>query len=64
MKICVGDIIEMKKTHPCGGRRWIVLRTGMDIKMRCEVCGHEIMCERHKIEKNIKRIVDDSEVPS
>ena len=56
MEINVGDIIEMKKTHPCGGKRWSVLRVGMDFKIRCLTCGHEVMVPRTKIEKSIKKV--------
>ena len=47
----------MKKQHPCGGKVFTVLRTGMDIKIRCDKCGREVMVPRKKIEKNIKRII-------
>ena len=47
----------MKKQHPCGGKVFTVLRAGMDIKIRCEKCGREVMVPRKKIEKNIKRII-------
>ena len=57
MDIHVGDILEMKKTHPCGGKRWSVLRVGMDFKLRCQGCGHEVMLPRKKAEKNIKKII-------
>ncbi|MBQ2840161.1 MAG: DUF951 domain-containing protein [Oscillospiraceae bacterium] len=57
MDILVGDIVELKKAHPCGSRRWVVTRIGMDIKLRCEGCGHEIISERHKIEKSIKAVL-------
>ena len=62
MDIKVGDILTMKKQHPCGSNRWEVLRIGADFKMRCLGCGHEIMNARSKIEKNIKSIQkkDDS----
>lgn len=50
------DILELKKEHPCGSRRWEVLRVGMDIKIKCLGCGHEIMQPRRNIEKMIKRI--------
>lgn len=56
MDIRVGDIVEMKKAHPCGGKRWNVLRVGMDFKLQCTTCGHEVMVARSKIEKNIKRV--------
>lgn len=56
MDILVGDILVMKKAHPCGEKRWKVLRTGADIRMKCLGCGHELMTPRFKIEKNIRGI--------
>ena len=56
MNIQVGDVLQMKKTHPCGGREWLVLRVGMDFKMRCQGCGHEVMLPRSKAEKNIRKV--------
>ena len=57
MNIKLGDILVMKKAHPCGEKRWIVLRTGADFRLRCMTCGHEIMSPRFKAEKNIKEIL-------
>ena len=57
MDVQVGDILEMKKPHPCGSRRFLVLRFGMDFKIRCTGCGHEVMVPRVKAEKNIKKII-------
>ena len=57
MDVRVGDTLEMKKPHPCGGRLFRVLRVGMDFKIRCEGCGHEVMTPRVKCEKNIKKII-------
>ena len=57
MDVSVGDRLVMKKTHPCGGNTFLVLRSGMDFKIRCEVCGHEVMLPRVKAEKNIKQII-------
>ena len=57
MDVQVGDILEMKKPHPCGSRRFLVLRSGMDFKIRCTGCGREVMLPRAKIEKNIKKVV-------
>lgn len=56
MDVRVDDILTMKKTHPCGEKRWLVLRTGADFRMKCLGCGHEIMQARHKIERNIRSI--------
>jgi len=59
MDIKVGDIVIMKKPHPCGDNRFSILRIGMDFKLRCLGCGHEIMAPRLKIEKRIKSIVTE-----
>ena len=56
MNINIGDILTMKKPHPCGGKHFKVLRIGMDFKIRCETCGREVMVPRHKLEKNIKTV--------
>lgn len=57
MDIQVGDIIYMKKPHPCGDNRFEVLRVGMDFKLRCVGCSHEVWMLRHKAEKNIKKVI-------
>lgn len=57
MDVRLGDILEMKKPHPCGSKTFSVLRIGMDFKTKCCGCGHEIMLPRAKAEKNIKKIV-------
>ena len=57
MDVHVGDILELKKTHPCGSRLWLVLRVGMDFKLRCQGCGHELMTPRAKAEKSIKKVI-------
>ena len=46
----------MKKNHPCGANKFLVLRIGMDFKIKCQGCGHEIMSSRSNIEKRIKKI--------
>lgn len=57
MDIRVGDTLVMKKAHPCGEKKWLVLRTGADFRMRCTGCGHEIMVPRFKAEKNIRSVI-------
>lgn len=57
MDIQVGDVLTMKKEHPCGDKRWLVLRTGMDFRLRCMGCGHEVMGPRSKFERNIKTVL-------
>ncbi len=56
MDIRLGDTLTMKKAHPCGGDKWLVTRTGADIRMKCLTCGHEVMTPRVKAEKNIRAI--------
>ena len=59
MDIRVGDVLELKKQHPCGSREWKVLRVGMDFKLRCAGCGHELMLPRSKAEKAVKKVKRD-----
>ena len=61
MDVQVGDRVQMKKNHPCGSREFLVLRAGMDFKLRCTGCGREVMVSRRKIEKNIKKIIREGE---
>lgn len=57
MDVQVGDVLAMKKSHPCGTSDWLVLRVGMDFKLRCTGCGRELMIPRSKAEKSIKQII-------
>jgi hypothetical protein len=57
MDVQLGDILELKKNHPCGNRNWLVLRVGMDFRIKCMGCGHEMLLPRSKIEKSIKKII-------
>ena len=62
MDVRLQDILVMKKAHPCGSREWLVLRTGMDFRLRCGGCGHEVLLPRSKAEKNIRQILRDGEI--
>lgn len=61
MDIRVGDILELKKNHPCGSRQWLVLRIGMDFRLKCQGCGHELMIPRAKAEKSLRRLIREEE---
>ena len=61
MDIHVGDVLKMKKAHPCGSQEWSVLRVGMDFKLRCMGCWHDVMLPRAKAEKNIRKILRDGQ---
>ena len=56
MDIQIGDILTLKKKHPCGSNTWRILRVGADFKLKCLGCGHEVMKPRGKIEKSVKEI--------
>ncbi len=61
MDIKLNDIIEMKKEHPCGNKQFLVLRVGIDFRIRCTKCEREVMVPRVKLEKNIKKVLKASE---
>lgn len=60
-KFEVGDVLEMKKPHPCGTNRMRVLRVGSDIRILCLGCGRDVTVPREKLEKNIKRVIIPSD---
>ena len=52
----VGDIVTLKKSHPCGSKDWEILRVGADFRLKCTGCGHQIMVPRKLVEKNVRQI--------
>ena len=56
MAIHVGEILRLKKQHPCGSKEWEVLRIGADFRLKCMGCGHQIMIARTAVEKNVREI--------
>ena len=61
MDVRLQDILVMKKPHPCGSKEWLVMRTGMDFRLHCQGCGHEVLLPRSKAEKNIRQILRNGE---
>lgn len=57
VKFNVGDIVKMRKAHPCGSDLWQVTRTGIDFGMKCQGCGHFVMLPRVKFERMVKSVV-------
>ncbi|MGI6359207.1 MAG: DUF951 domain-containing protein [Bacillota bacterium] len=57
MKLFVGDVVQLRKPHPCGGFTWEILRTGIDFRIKCQKCGHTVMLSRIKLEKGIKKVL-------
>ncbi len=64
MDIRLGDLVKMRKPHPCGSDTWTVTRVGADIKIRCQGCGRIVMLDRPVFEKRLKKIVSRAEVDS
>jgi len=56
----LGDLVEMKKPHPCGSRIWKVVRTGADVRIECQGCRHQVMIPRSKFEKSIKKVISEN----
>ena len=54
----LGDIVEMKKQHPCGSKNFEVIKLGADIKIKCTGCGRIIMLPRSKFQKDAKKLVN------
>ncbi len=61
MEIQLGDVLTLKKQHPCGSRDWKVLRVGIDFRLKCNGCGHQVMIPRRQLEKNIKKVTPGTE---
>lgn len=57
MQFSIGDIVEMRKKHPCGSYQWEILRVGMDFRLKCIGCGRLVMLPRPKFEKRLKKII-------
>jgi len=62
-KFNVGDTLELKKNHPCGDKRFTVMRTGSDIRIVCLGCGRDMTLPREKLEKAIKKIIPKEPLP-
>jgi hypothetical protein len=55
--VLLGDVVELKRAHPCGGREWLVDRVGADIGLRCRTCGRHVLLERRTLESRIASFV-------
>lgn len=62
-ELMLGDIVQMRKTHPCGSDRWTVIRVGADIKIKCSLCGRIVMMDRADFLKRMKKIVGHTQEP-
>src|SRR5690606_13730164 len=57
VEVYLGDVVRMRKPHPCGDYRWVVMRTGMDFRIRCLGCGRVVLLPRKRFEKGVKEIL-------
>lgn len=55
--IHIGDIVRLKKVHPCGGYEWQVVRLGADIGIKCLECGRRVLLERHVFERRVREVI-------
>ena len=62
-ELMLGDLVQMRKTHPCGSDKWTVIRVGADIKIRCSGCSRIVMMDRADFMKRMKKIIAHSESP-
>ena len=58
IKLFVGDVVEMKKNHPCGSSSFTVMRVGSDVRILCQGCGRDLTLPRITLEKSIKRVTE------
>lgn len=61
MNLRIGDVVRLRKRHPCGGWEWKITRIGADIGLRCLTCGRRVMLPRSKVEKRIKTVVSSQD---
>ena len=64
IKINVGDVLELKKPHPCGENKFKVMRTGSDVRIVCLKCERDVTVGRLKLERNIKSVIESGEKDS
>lgn len=57
LKLNVGDVVELKKSHPCGGNHFTIMRSGMDFRIKCNQCGTQIWIARPVLEKSVKKVI-------
>ena len=59
----LGDLVQMRKTHPCGSDKWTVIRVGADIKIRCSGGGSIVMMDREDFPKRMKKVIEHAKEP-
>lgn len=56
-KLYTGDVVQMRKAHPCGGDRWEIVRVGADIGLLCQMCGRRVLLPRRKFARGVRKFV-------
>lgn len=62
MSYSIGDIVQMRKPHPCGNDKWEITRVGMDFRIKCLGCGRQVLLPRRKFERGVKTVVKKVEL--
>ncbi|MFC0525965.1 DUF951 domain-containing protein [Pontibacillus salicampi] len=60
----LNDVVQMKKAHPCGENRWKIIRLGMDIRIKCEGCGHSVLIPRRRFDSKMKKVLEKADQES
>ena len=60
----VGDVVEMRKTHPCGGKAWEVVRVGADVGIVCQTCGRRVLLSRRDFARSVKKFIKRGAPPA
>ncbi len=63
LELKIGDVLQMKKPHPCGGSLWTVSRLGADIGMSCQECGRYVLLARSQLARRLKQVVPAADLP-
>mgnify|MGYP000562871095 CR=1 FL=1 len=64
VKYNIGDIVQLKKPHPCGENKWEITRTGLDFKLKCLGCARQVWLTRRDFEKRLKKVISSASNPS
>ncbi|MCC6728962.1 MAG: DUF951 domain-containing protein [Chthonomonadales bacterium] len=63
LHVAAGDVVTLRRTHPCGGREWVVRRTGADIGLECVTCRRRVMLAREEFERRVTRVTHAAVAP-
>ncbi len=55
----IGQVVQLKKAHPCGSDKWQIIRVGMDFRIKCMTCGRSVLIPRTRFERRVKQIIAD-----